>query len=240
MKGTLRIAKKEFTVALHSVSTYISFSIFLIVAGIFFSSTVFKTGKADLRGLFNIMHLLFVFYIPALTMATISKEKAAGTLELLSTMPIRLGNIIWGKFLSVLYMILMALLFSLLFFGVILIFGKGIDYGALLCGYLGLAIIGATYTAIGIFASSLQTNQTLSFIIALLISSIFYVVQFITPIIPSAILGVFQFLSFDFHYQNFLKGIIDTRDLLYFFSVIYIFILLAQFNLKSKNLMQER
>jgi ABC-2 type transport system permease protein len=240
MNTTLRIARKEFSTALHSVTTYIIFAIFLIVTGVFFSSTVFKIGKADLRSMFNIMHLLFLFYIPALTMGSISKEKTAGTLELLSTMPLRLANVIWGKFLAVMGMVIMAVVFSLVFFAIIVIFGRGIDYGALLCGYLGLITIGAAYTAIGVFASGLQSNQTLSFILALAISAIFYIIQFIYSLVPPGLLRVLQFISFDYHYQNFLKGIIDTRDVLYFASIVLIFMLLAEFNLKSKNMMQER
>lgn len=240
MNTTIAIAKKEFRSALHSVTTYIIFAILLIGCGIFFSSTVFKVGRADLRGLFNIMHLLFLFYIPALSMGTISKEKTAGTLELLATMPISLGNVIRGKFLSIMGMILMTMLFSMVFLVVMIIFGRGIDVGAILCGYLGLLFIGAAYTAIGIFASGLQNNQTLSFILALAISTLFYIVRFVTPLVPQSILPYFQFISFDYHYQNFLKGIIDTRDLLYFGSLIFIFLLLAEFNLKTKNMMQER
>ncbi|MDZ4120949.1 MAG: ABC transporter permease, partial [Candidatus Cloacimonadaceae bacterium] len=108
MKAIIRIARKETRTALHSVPTYIIFVIFLIVAGLYFSSTVFKIGKAELRGLFGIMHTLFLFYIPALTMGTIAKEKTGGTLELLSTMPLRLADVIWGKFLSIVFLILMA------------------------------------------------------------------------------------------------------------------------------------
>ncbi len=240
MNTTLRIAKKEFSAALHSVTTYIIFAIFLIITGIFFSTTVFKVAKADLRSMFNIMHLLFLFYIPALTMGTVSKEKTAGTLELLSTMPLRLANVIWGKFMAVMGMVFMAVVFSLVFFAIIAVFGKGIDYGALICGYIGLLAIGAAYTSIGIFASSLQSNQTLSFILALALSAVFFVIQYIYALVPPALLRGLQFISFDYHYQNFLRGIIDTRDVLYFLSIVLIFMLLAEFNLKSKNLMQER
>ncbi len=240
MTTSMKIAQKELKTAFHSVTTYIIFMIFLILAGIYFSSTVFKVAKADLRGLFEIMHLLFIFYIPALTMGTISKEKSAGTLELISTMPIRLGHFIFGKFLSVIGLILVAIVFTAVFPVIIIIFGTGIDYGALLGGYIGLIIIGATYTAIGIFASSLQNNHTLSFIIAGVLSALFYVTKYILEFAPRQLIGILQYISFDYHYQNFLKGIIDTRDLLFFFGIIAIFLMLAETNLRTKNLMQER
>ncbi|PKN77709.1 MAG: ABC transporter permease [Candidatus Cloacimonetes bacterium HGW-Cloacimonetes-1] len=240
MNGTFIIAKKELRLAMRSITTYIIFVIFLVISGVFFSTSVFKIAKAELRATFGIINMIFLFYIPALTMGTISKERSNGTLELLSTMPIRLNNIVWGKFWAVIAQLAIALFFTTVYVGVIVMFGVGTDFTALWTGYLGLMFVGATYTAIGLFASSMQTNQVLSFILAFVICAFFYVIQYAMPFLPAILVAPFQFIGFDFHLQNFLRGVIDTRDLIYFGSLIYGFLLLAEFNLRSQNTMQER
>ena len=240
MTTVFTIAKKEYQVAMRLVSTYIVFILFLVVIGVFFSNMVFKIGQAELRFLFEMIHIIFLFYIPAITMRSIAKERQSGTLELLSTLPIKLSSIIWGKILAALYQIITIILLSLTFFVIIVIFGEGIDYGAIICGYIGLIMVGFAYASIGVFASSFPSNQILAFVLALLISAAFYVLKFVLPLLPFRVLPVVQYLSFDYHLSSFLKGVIDTRDILFFLGVTVIFALLAQFNLQSRNLMQER
>jgi len=240
MKTVFTIAKKEYELALHSISTYIVYILFLVIIGIIFSNMVFKIARAELRFLFEIIHIVFLFYIPAITMGSIAKERQTGTLELLSTLPIKLSSIVWGKILSALFQIITIIILSLVFFGIIVIFGEGIDYGAIICGYIGLILAGLAYASIGVFASSFPSNQILAFVLALLISAIFYLVKFILPLLPFSLVPIVQYFSFDYHLSSFLKGVIDTRDILFFLAVTVIFALLAQFNLQSKNLMQEK
>ncbi|HPB18230.1 MAG TPA: ABC transporter permease [Candidatus Cloacimonas sp.] len=240
MRTVFTIAKKDYELALRSVSTYIVFILFLVIIGLIFSNMVFKIARAELRFLFEIIHIVFLFYIPAITMGSIAKERQSGTLELLSTLPVKLSSIVWGKILAAFLQILTILVLSLVFFGIIVIFGEGIDYGAIICGYIGLVFAGLAYTAIGVFASSFPSNQILAFVLALLISAVFYVLKFILPLLPFSLLPVVQYLSFDYHLTSFLKGVIDTRDILFFLAVTVIFALLAQFNLQSRNMMQER
>lgn len=240
MRDILIIAKKELKSYLSSVSTYIVFVIFLLISGWFFSTLMFKAGKAELRQLFSILHMVYLFFIPALTMGMISKEKSSKTIELLATLPIRLRSIVWGKFLAAVSLLVLILLFTLVHLFTIMIFGENLDYGSILCGYLGMAILGAAYCAIGIFASTLQGNQILAFIIAFVISLFFFVLQYIIVLLPVGAVDIFQYLSFDYHLQNFLKGVIDSRDIIYFGSIITGFMLLAEFILKLNNRMQER
>jgi len=240
MRDLMIIAKKELKSYLSSVSTYIVFVIFLLISGWFFSTLMFKTGKAELRQLFSILHMVYLFFIPALTMGMISKEKSSKTIELLATLPIRLRSIVWGKFMAAVSLLVLILLFTLVHLLTIMIFGENLDYGSILCGYLGLAILGAAYCAIGIFASTLQGNQILAFIIAFVISLFFFVLQYIIVLLPVGVVDILQYLSFDYHLQNFLKGVIDSRDLIYFGSIIAGFMLLAEFILKLNNRMQER
>lgn len=240
MRDIMIIAKKEMKSYLNSVSTYIVFVIFLLISGWFFSTLMFKVGKAELRQLFTILHIVYLFFIPALTMGMIAKEKANKTIELLATLPIKLKSIVWGKFIAAFGLVAMILLFTLVHLLTIAIIGENVDYGAILCGYLGLLIIGAAYCSIGIFASTLQSNQIMAFIIGFAISLFFFVLQYIIVLIPNSIADVFQYLSFDYHLQNFLKGVIDTRDLIYLGSIIAGFMLLAEFILRLNNRMQER
>ncbi|HOI01811.1 MAG TPA: ABC transporter permease [Candidatus Cloacimonas acidaminovorans] len=240
MKTVFTIAKKEYELALHSISTYIVYILFLVIIGIIFSNMVFKIARAELRFLFEIIHIVFLFYIPAITMGSIAKERQTGTLELLSTLPIKLSSIVWGKILSALFQIITIIILSLVFFGIIVIFGEGIDYGAIICGYIGLILAGLAYASIGVFASSFPSNQILAFVLALLISAVFYLLKFLLPLLPFGLVPIVQYFSFDYHLSSFLKGVIDTRDILFFLAVTVIFALLAQFNLQSKNLMQEK
>jgi len=240
MKTVWTIAKKEYELALRSISTYIVYILFLVIIGLIFSNMVFKIARAELRFLFEIMHIIFLFYIPAITMGSIAKERQTGTFELLSTLPIKLSSIVWGKILSALLQIITIIILSLVFFGIIIVFGEGIDYGAIICGYIGLILAGLAYASIGVFASSFPSNQILAFVLALLISAIFYLLKFILPLLPFGLVPIVQYFSFDYHLSSFLKGVIDTRDILFFLALTVIFALLAQFNLQSKNLMQER
>ena len=240
MKTVFTIAKKEYELALHSISTYIVYILFLVIIGIIFSNMVFKIARAELRFLFEVIHIVFLFYIPAITMGSIAKERQTGTLELLSTLPIKLSSIVWGKILSALFQIITIIILSLVFFGIIVIFGEGIDYGAIICGYIGLILAGLAYASIGVFASSFPSNQILAFVLALLISAVFYLLKFLLPLLPFGLVPIVQYFSFDYHLSSFLKGLIDSRDILFFLAVTVIFALLAQFNLQSKNLMQEK
>jgi ABC-2 type transport system permease protein len=240
MRDILIIAKKELRTYLNSVSTYIVLVVFLILSGWFFSSIMFKAGKAELRQLFSVLHMVYLFFIPALTMGMISREKATKTIELLATLPIRLKAIIWGKFLAAASLIVIILLFTMVHLATIAIIGENVDYGSIFVGYLGLVFIGAAYCAIGVFASSLQGNQIVAFIIGFAISLFFYGLQYVTALIPTAVADIFQFLSFDYHLQNFLKGVIDTRDVIYLGSIVTGFLLLAEFILNLNNRMQER
>ncbi|MBM4398892.1 MAG: ABC transporter permease subunit [Candidatus Cloacimonetes bacterium] len=240
MNNMLIIAKKELKTYLNSISTYIVFVIFLLISGWYFSALMFKTGKAELRQLFSILHIAYLFFIPALTMGMIAREKASKTIELLATLPLRLKSIIWGKFIAAVGLLTIILLFTSVHLLTVLIIGENIDYGSILSGYLGLLLIGAAYCSIGIFASTLQGNQILAFIIGFVISLFFYILQFIILLIPNAVADFFQFISFDYHLQNFLKGIIDTRDIIYLVSIVIGFLMLAEFILKLHNRLQER
>jgi len=240
MKAIWTIACKEYQLAMRSVTTYIVFVLFLVISGAAFATTVFKISLAELRGIYGVIHLLFIFFIPAITMGSIAKERSSGTIELLSTLPIRLGDIIWGKILCAMLQILTLLSFVLIYFGIIVIFGEGIDYGAIVLGFVGLIMVAMAYVSIGVFASSLPSNQVLAFVIALAISGFFYVIRYLLVLMPLSVVRYLQWFSFEYHSSSFMRGVLDLRDLFFFVAVTVFFAFLAGFNLQSKNMMQER
>ena len=240
MRDILIIAQKEINSALRSVSYYMVFFIFLVISGFFFSNTIFKFGLADMRVSFGILHNLFLFYIPAITMNSLAGETSSGTFELLATMPIRLSSIIWGKFVAALAMLKTVILCTLIYVIIVAVLGRGLDAGAVITGYIGLILAGCAYISIGIFASTLPSNQILAFIIAVLISGFFFGIRYLIGMLPMGVMQIFQYLSFDYHLQNAFKGVIDLRDILFFGVVTFIFMLLAEFILRTRNLMQER
>ncbi|MCB5224703.1 MAG: ABC transporter permease [Candidatus Cloacimonadaceae bacterium] len=240
MNPALTIAKKEYSLSLRSFGTYIIFGVFLLASGIWFALTALKLQVADLRDIFSKMHSFFLFFIPALTMGSIARERASGTLELISTLPIKLSHIVWGKFLSVWLQVATVLAFTLVFPILVVIFGVGMDLGAVFTGYLGLLCAAAAFAGIGIFASSLTDNQVIGFVIALAISGLMFLLGRLGDLIPLRLFAAIEYLGFDYHLNSFMKGVIDTRDLLWFAVVTFIFVLLAQLRLQSENLRQER
>ncbi|MEA1971961.1 MAG: ABC transporter permease [Candidatus Cloacimonadota bacterium] len=235
MTNSLLIAKKEIKSYFTSPAAYIALFVFLIIASWFFSNPMFLIGSATLRTLFNIIPIVYIFFIPAITMSLISKEKNTGTIEVLTTFPISDSEIVWGKFLGSLTIIVAGLAFTLVHLFTIMLIGENLDFGAILGGYLGLLLMGAAYSAIGIFASSLTDNQIIAFIIGLLIVFILFIVQSTLMYLPSSIANFFRFISSGYHFSNMMKGIIDSRDLIYFGSVILIFLKLSIVKMESRK-----
>jgi ABC-2 type transport system permease protein len=214
---------------------YIFLIIFSLVNGYFFSNTFFIFGQSDMRALFQIVPLVYLFFIPAITMGIISKEKNIGTMEVISTLPIKDFELVIGKYLSILSLLLVGLLLtSIMFFNLVAV-GTNIDYGAVFTGYLGLFLAGSVYASMGIFASSLTDNQVVGFIIAIFFVLIFFLIDKLLIFMPNSIAGTMQYLSIDYHLSNISRGVIDSRNLIYFFSMIGLFLLLTIESLGSRK-----
>jgi ABC-2 type transport system permease protein len=226
---------KELNSYLVSPATYIVFVIFLLITGWFFNSTVFVIGQAELRSLFTTLPMLFLFFIPAITMGMIAKEKNTGTIEILATLPIQDSQIILGKFFAAVKLISITLLFTFVHFLTIVKFGSNIDYGAILWGYVGLVLVASSYCAIGIFGSSLNSNQIVAFIISFVLVFFFFIIDMILVVFPGPFAEFFQYLSFNYHFSNLQRGVLDTRDIVYFFSMIVIFLKAATLSLESRK-----
>ena len=224
MKNILTILKKEFFGYFTSPMAYIFLVVFSLVNGYFFSNTFFLIGQSDMRSLFNIVPMVYLFFIPAITMSLIAKEKNLGTMEIICTLPIKDYEFVLGKYLSAISLILTGLLFTVVHVITLYKFGTNIDYGALLTGYLGLFFVGAVYASIGTFASSLFDNQVVAFIIAVFIVLMFFLFDKLLIFVPSFLAGVIQYISVDYHVSNISRGVIDSRNIIYFFSVIGVFL----------------
>ncbi len=229
------IAKSELKSYFASPAAYILLVAFLLISGWFFSSPLFINNVAEMRSLFGIVPIIYLFFIPAITMGLIAKENSNGTMELLLTYPIKDSDIVWGKFWASFGLIAIGLVFTLIHLLTIMILGQNIDYGAIFCGYLGLLLLGAAYSAIGIFASSLTNNQIVAFIISFFIVFILYIIQFSLHFIPSFLVGFFQYLSVGYHLSNISRGVVDTRNLVYFLSLTFLFLKLAVHILEARK-----
>ncbi|NUO18695.1 ABC transporter permease subunit [bacterium] len=228
------IARREFKSYFDSPVAYIVLTFFLIITGYFFTSNLFLANQADLRTLWGIVPLLFVFFIPALSMKLLAEEKKTGTIELLYTYPIKDSEIVVGKYLAALGLIGVLIACTIVYAFTVGSLGD-MDTGQAVAGYIGLLLMAASYLAIGVFASSVTDNQIVAFILALFISFFFFIADKILFFLPGAIAGIFEYLAIEYHFQNVARGVIDSRNVLYFASVIFFALLMASHALSRRR-----
>lgn len=227
MRNIRTVYLRELVGFFNSPMAYIFLVIFAIVNGYFFTNRFFLFGQSDLRSLFDIVPLVFLFFIPAISMGLIARENDIGTMETMSTLPLSTVQFVLGKFIAALCLILLGLLATSIHFITLVFVGTNIDYGAIFSGYLGLALMGATFAAIGTYASSITQNQVVAFIIGLSMVLIIFMLDKTLIFVPSSIAGLLQFLAIDYHLSNMSRGVIDSRNLIYFFSMIGFFLFLT-------------
>jgi ABC-2 type transport system permease protein len=221
MNQVIEIFKKEFYAYFLSPIAYIVISIFLVVTGWFFFSTFFLYDLASMRNFFAMMPIIFSFVAPAVSMRLFSEELNVGSYELLLTMPVTIRQVVLGKFLAgAIFMGLM--LVPTVSYPLTISFLGELDWGPVLGGYIGTFLLAGSYCSMGLFASSLTRNQIIAFIIGLAICFGLTMLGNMLFFLPETLLGFFNYLGADMHFSNISKGIIDTRDLLYFVSVIFI------------------
>jgi ABC-2 type transport system permease protein len=233
----LSIYKKEFYAYLSSLVAYITIGIFLTVLGLFLwvfpDTSILDYGYAGLDSLFNTVPYLFMFLIPAITMRTLAEEKKEGTFELLATKPLTDWDIILGKYLAAVTLVLFALIPTLIYYISVYQLGAtvgNIDSGAVIGSYIGLFLLGAAFVAIGIFSSSLTKNQIIAFAIAVFLCFItFSGFDSASQILSfQSIDSILINLGINAHYQSISRGVLDTRDLIYFLSFITIFLAITK------------
>ena len=233
MRQVAHIFRKEFSAYFISPIAYIVISIFLLVTGWFFFATFFLFNQANLRTFYTLLPVVFAFVIPAITMRLISEELNIGSDEILLTMPVTYGDVILGKFLASVALI-MAMLIPTLAYPLTVSFMGQLDWGPVVGGYVGAVFLGAAFSAVGLFASALTRNQIIAFIIGLAICFALTLIDKMLFFLPQSLLGVFSYLGADFHFQNIAKGIIDSRDILYFISVCFVGLFGAHIALNQK------
>jgi ABC-2 type transport system permease protein len=234
MKQIAHILNKELKDYFISPIAYIVIAIFLLVTGWFFFTTFFIYNQADLRNFFNLLPITFSFVIPAITMRLFSEELSAGSYEILRTLPVTFGDIVIGKFLAGVLFIA-AVLIPTLSYPVFIAFSGQLDWGPVAGGYLGAVLLGAAFTAVGLFASSLTRNQIIAFIVGTIICFSLTLIDKMLFFFPPSALGIIGFLGADFHFKNIARGIIDSRDILYFFSIIFMGLYSAHLALREKE-----
>ncbi|MEM9858551.1 MAG: gliding motility-associated ABC transporter permease subunit GldF [Bacteroidota bacterium] len=240
----IQVFAKEFNSFLNSLIAYIVISVFLTGIGllmwVFPDTSVLEYGYADMETLFTLAPYVFMFLIPAITMRMFAEERRSGTIELLLTKPLTDWQIILGKYFSGWLLVVFALLPTLIYYWSVSQLGNpvgNIDTAAVIGSYIGLILLGGLFTSIGIVSSLLTTNQIVSFIIAVFLCFIFYSgfssLAAINDWGSGALL--FEQLGILYHYNALSKGLIDTRDVLYFVSVILLMLLFTKLILGSRK-----
>ena len=239
MKTIWILAKRELNAFFDSLIAYIMLILFLGFSGFFtwlYGADVFLTGQASLGSFFGIAYWTLFFFIPALTMRMLAEEKKTGTIELLLTKAVSDRQVVVGKFLATLLLIIIALAFTLPYYITISNIGNA-DAGAILCGYLGLILMSAAYTSIGLFTSSITSNQIVAFLSALFIGLFFHIIFDVLAGNFSGFFGeLFNTLSLSVHFESISRGVVDTKDLLYFFSIIVLGLFLSELSLSKRNM----
>lgn len=231
------IAKRELNSFFDSLVAYVVIIAFLGFSGMFtwlYGSDIFIRKEADLRVFFQVAFWTLFFFIPALTMRQLAEEKKTGTIELLLTKNVSDRQVVLGKFAACLLMVCIALAFTLPYYFTVAYLGD-VDHGATIAGYLGLILMSASYISIGLFASSITNNQIVAFLMALFIGVFFHFIFGVLASSASGWLGeLFSTLSLAEHYESITRGVLDTKDLIYFGSLIFLGILLSELNISTR------
>ena len=234
MNNTLAIARREFSSYFNSPIAYLVVSVYLILSGALFFTELFLNGQADMRGFFSLAPLLFFIITPFLTMRLLSEEKSQGTLELLLTMPVTDWQVVVGKYLASIGLICVLLLLTLAFPITVASLGP-LDKGATVAGYIGMLLMCGTYAAIGLMASAFTKNQIVAALIALFIGFGLFIIGQMVQVMPHWIAPFCNAISIHTRFQNIARGVIDTRDVLYYASMIFGCLLVAQATLESRR-----
>ncbi len=236
MRNVWIIAKREFIAYFTSPIAYVAISVFLVVVGLkfFIVDEFFEVGQASLRSLFDLLPIFFLFYLPAISMRLVAEEKRTGTFELVMTLPVTDADIVLGKYFGALGFLVVTLLLTLLYPLLIGVLGNP-DYGIILGSYLGVFLLGAAYLAIGLMTSAWTTNQIVGYVLGSVLAALFYFQDRLVGLFWEGAHRFMEFASMGAHYANFTKGVVDSRDLVFFVSVITFTLLMATFSLTSRR-----
>ena len=240
----LSIVKKELHQFFSSLAGYITIILFLLLNGLYLfvlkDSNIFDFGYATLDKFFDLSPWIFIFLIPALAMRSFSDEYKTGTFEILQTRPITRWQIVLGKYFAVLSVIIIALLPTFLYVYTIhsLSAAGSIDSGGITGSYIGLVFLAAVFASVSMWCSSLTSNAVIAFLVAAFTCIIVYFGFNAISKLPGFSGNAdyyIEMLGIDFHYRSISRGVVDTRDLIYFLSIIFLFLFATQKNLTKNN-----
>jgi len=234
MSAVMALIEKEWRISLDTPQGYVVSIAFLLASGFFFGSSLFLNGQADMRHWFAVLPLLYIFFIPAMSMRLLADELHDGTYELLATMPTRTLDIILGKYLSLLGHITFLLVLTLLYPLSLSLLGN-IDAGTIAASYLGAWLLAATFAAIGLFASSITNHAMIAYIVGLILLLVIFLLTQASPTLPIFIQDWIVMLGPINHYQHMLRGVVSLADVVLFVSFIVIFLSLSWFALERRR-----
>ena len=235
MKNIGFVLKRELSAYFNSIVAYIVVILFLIITGALFWLNYFQEiNVLSLRSFFGQAPLFLAFFAPAITMGLFAEEKRAGTLELLMTMPISDFQIVMGKFLA--SVTLLAVVFAMtLFYPITLDQLGNLDWGAVWAGYLGLMLLGASYSAIGLMASSWTKDQVVAILVAFSICFFLYLIDQLVGQPTGVTAQIVEYMSTSYHFDNIARGVVDSRDVVYYLSLIGVCLVVAQASIAARR-----
>lgn len=234
--NVLAIFKREFKSYFNSPIAYIYITVFLGVSNWLFFRGFFLINQADMRNFFSLMPWIFLFFVPAITMKLWAEEKKLGTDEILMTLPINDYEVVLGKFLASFALLVSIVGLSLIL--PIIVFSLGNpDGGTIVCGYLGVLLMGAAYLSIGLFASTLTENQIVAFILGIVVCFIMLIIgeDIVLFSAPASLVPILRYLGLGSHFASIGRGVIDSRDIIYYLSVIGFFTYLSIHTIESRK-----
>jgi len=221
------IFSKEFKGYFSSPTAYVFMTVYLVLTGWLFFRAFFFEAQASMRYYFVVLPWIFLFLLPAVTMRTWAEEKSSGTLELMLTLPVKDYEVVLGKFLACFFFLALTVMFSFPIPLIVYMYGNP-DPGPLIGGYLGALFMGAAYLSIGIFASGLTKNQIVAYIMGIALCFFMFILGegLVLGVLPRALVPIFEYLGLGSHFHSIGRGVIDTRDLVYYVSVVVFFLFL--------------
>lgn len=227
MTAVLGIFKREFKAYFNSPIAYVYLTVFLVVVNWFFFRDFFLTEQATMRGFFDMLPIFFLLFVPAVSMRLWSEERKLGTVELLLTLPVRDHEVVLGKYLAGLALVALSLAGTLPLVVTVAMLGQP-DLGAILGSYLGALLLGAAYLAIGFFVSALTENQIVAFILGISLCFALFIIgeSLVLLWAPRMLVPLFHYLGLGTHFESLARGVVDSRDIIYYVSLIGFFLFL--------------
>jgi ABC-2 type transport system permease protein len=234
MKRVLAIAWKEWRQTIDTPMGYVVAVAFLLASGFFFGNTLFLVGQADMQSFFHVLPMLFMFFIPALTMRLLAEERHSGTFELLATLPVRQVEIVAGKYLAVLLQLMLMLALTLVYPASLSLLGN-VDGGAVAAAYAGALLLAGTYAAICLFASSLTRNAVVAYVLGFGMLLFFFLIGQASPEFSSAMQDWLTLVNPVSRYQSMLRGVLSLGDVVFMLMLALAFAGLTTFQLERRK-----